>query len=52
MWAIARAFAVEIEGGAMAPFFRESFFFEPGIPVYEAPAVVGFGRFSTSVRFP
>lgn len=52
VWALARAFAVEIEGGAMAPFFRESFFFEPGIPVYEAPAVVGFGRFSASVRFP
>jgi hypothetical protein len=52
VWALARAFALEIEGGAMAPFFRESFFFEPGIPVYEAPAVVGFGRFAASVRFP
>lgn len=52
VWALARGFALELEGGAMAPFFRESFFFAPGIPVYEAPAVVGFGRIAASVRFP
>lgn len=52
VWALARAFALEVEGGAMAPFFRESFFFEPAIPVYEAPAVAGFGRFAAAVRFP
>lgn len=52
VWALARAFAVELEGGGMMPFFRESFFFMPGIPVYEAPVIVGFGRFGVSVRFP
>lgn len=52
VWALARAFALELEGGAMVPFFRESFFFMPGIPVYEAPPVAGFGRIGASVRFP
>ncbi len=52
VWAPLRAFAVEIEGGAIAPFFRESFFFEPDIPVYEAPPIAAFGRIGASVRFP
>jgi hypothetical protein len=52
VWAPVRALAVELEGGAVAPLSRESFFFEPAIPVYEAPAVAAFGRAGMAVRFP
>jgi hypothetical protein len=52
VWAIIRALAIEVEGGAEAPFVRESFFFEPTVPVYEAPPIAGFARAGVSVRFP
>ncbi len=41
---------VELEAGGMTPLFRESFFFEPGVPIYEAPVFVGFGRLGLGVR--
>ncbi|MBS2020715.1 MAG: hypothetical protein JST00_48125 [Deltaproteobacteria bacterium] len=41
---------LELEAGGMTPLFRESFFFEPGVPIYEAPVFVGFGRVGLGVR--
>jgi hypothetical protein len=52
VWGPVRFLAVEIEGGALAPILRESFFFEPGFPIYEAPAVAFVGRGGAVVRFP
>lgn len=52
VWAPVRAFAIELEGGAHLPILRESFFFDPNILVYQAPAIAGFGRLGAGVRFP
>ena len=52
VWAPVRALVVELEAGALAPILRESFFFEPGVPVYEAPSVAFVGRAGAGVRFP
>lgn len=51
-WAPARALVVELEVGALAPMLRESFFFDPNVLVYQAPAIAGFGRVALGVRFP
>lgn len=52
VWAVAPALAIELEGGAILPILRESFFFDPNILVYRAPAISGFGRLGLGVRFP
>lgn len=52
VWAPARSFALELEGGASAPLVRETFFFQPDVDVYKAPPIAGFGRVGASVRFP
>ena len=52
VWAPVDRLAIEAEAGVIAPLYRESFFFEPNVPVYEAPAVAFAGRFGASLRFP
>ncbi|MFO0741332.1 MAG: hypothetical protein U0270_35880 [Labilithrix sp.] len=44
--------AIEMEAGAMAPLYREQFFFLPNFDVYQAPIIGLFGRAGASVRFP
>jgi hypothetical protein len=44
--------AIELEAGVVAPLYRESFFFEPGVTVYEAPTAAFLGRVGFAVRFP
>lgn len=44
--------ALELEGGAMVPFVRETFLFLPRTDVYHAPILAFFGRAGASVRFP
>jgi hypothetical protein len=51
-WEPVRWLVVEVEAGVIAPLFRESFFFEPGVPVYEAPRAALLGRAGLGVRFP
>lgn len=43
---------VELEAGAAAPLYRESFFFAPSVPVYEAPPIAFLTRAGVGVRFP
>jgi hypothetical protein len=43
---------VELELGVVAPLYRESFFFMPGVSVYEAPAAALLSRAGLGVRFP
>ena len=43
---------VDLEVGAIAPLFRESFFFAPSVAVYEAPVAAFLGRAGFGVRFP
>ncbi|MBX3186526.1 MAG: hypothetical protein KF819_05905 [Labilithrix sp.] len=50
-WALSAVLALEIEGGALAPMLRESFFFDPNVLVYRAPAIAGFGRLGAGVSF-
>ena len=52
VWAPVSLLAIEVETGFVAPLYRESFFLEPSIPVYEAPAAAFVGRIGASVRFP
>ncbi|MBS2018334.1 MAG: hypothetical protein JST00_36030 [Deltaproteobacteria bacterium] len=51
-WTPISALVLELEGGAHLPLLREKFFFDPNVPIYQAPAIAGFGRFSAGVRFP
>ncbi len=44
--------SVEAEVGAQAPLVRESFFFNPDVSVYEAPAAAFLARLGLGVRFP
>ena len=43
---------VELEAGGIVPFYREEFFFEPSVPVYEAPPVAFLSRLGLGLRFP
>lgn len=43
---------VDLEVGGIAPLYRESFFFAPSVPVYEAPPVAFLTRAGVGVRFP
>jgi len=43
---------IDLEAGAIAPLFRESFFFAPSVAVYEAPVAAFLGRAGFGVRFP
>jgi hypothetical protein len=52
VWAPAALLSFEVEGGAIFPLLRESFFFLPGVPVYEAPVTAGFGRAGVAIHFP
>ncbi len=52
VWSIASAFSLEVEGGLVVPLFRENFFFDPNVPIYEAPPIAGLFRGSAVVRFP
>ena len=52
VWSVVRAFALEVEGGFVVPLLREDFFFEPNVPIYEAPPIAGLFRGSAVVRFP
>lgn len=52
VWAPAPLFSVDLEGGAVFPLLRESFFFLPGVPVYEAPPVAALGRANVALHFP
>lgn len=44
--------ALELEAGAMVPFFRERFLFLPDEGVYQAPIIGLFGRAGLAVHFP
>ena len=52
LWEPLRALVLDLELGGVLPFYRESFFFQPGVPIYEAPTVAAFGRIGAGVRFP
>ena len=43
---------IELEGGVIAPLYRESFFFAPNVAVYEAPPAALLSRAGFGVRFP
>ncbi|MDB4933296.1 MAG: Type secretion system hydrolase TadA/VirB11/CpaF, TadA subfamily [Labilithrix sp.] len=43
---------VDVELGGIAPLYRESFVFVPGVSVYEAPAVAFLSRAGVGLRFP
>jgi len=51
-WTIAGRLSLEAEAGLSLPLLRESFFFEPNFPVYEAPPAAFVGRLGASLRFP
>lgn len=51
-WEPVRFLALELEGGALVPFVRETFLFLPRADVYQAPIIAVFGRAGASVRFP
>jgi hypothetical protein len=44
--------ALSLEAGATVPMIRESFRFQPTVPVYEAPTIAFLGRAGFGVRFP
>jgi hypothetical protein len=52
VWEPVPALGVELEAGALAPLYRDSFYFKPNIPVYQAPQVAFLGRAGLCVRFP
>lgn len=51
-WEPSSTFSLEIEAGAVLPLVRETFFFEPSVPVYEAPIVAFLGRAGLALHFP
>ncbi len=51
-WELAPWLVAELDAGAVVPFFRETFFFEPNVSIYEAPIAAFSGHFGAAVRFP
>jgi hypothetical protein len=51
-WEPVRWLAIELEAGAVAPLYRESFYFQPSVTVYEAPTLAFLSRLGLGVRFP
>jgi hypothetical protein len=52
VWEVHPLLAVELESGAVVPFVRESFVFNPDVPIYTPPPVAFLSRAGVSVRFP
>lgn len=50
-WELLRYLDLELEVGVRAPLTRETFFFQPGVEVYQAPFAAVFGRIGAAVRF-
>jgi hypothetical protein len=51
-WELLPPLAIEVEAGVVAPLYRESFFFQPAVPVYQAPTLAFLGRAGMGLRFP
>jgi len=49
VWAAAPVLELELEAGAIFPLYRESFFFEPSVPIYKAPPAAFVGRFGLAL---
>jgi hypothetical protein len=52
VWGPLRVLAFELDAGAFAPLYRDSFVFDPDVPVYRAPPVAFVARLGFAVRFP
>jgi hypothetical protein len=51
-WRPLRLLAVEADVGALAPLRRDSFVFDPNVPVYRAPPLAIAARLGFGMRFP
>jgi len=54
-WSPFQALALEIDAGALAPLYRDTFFFTgspSNLPIYQAPPVAFVGRVGVRMRFP
>ncbi len=47
-----RWISLEIEGGALLPLVRDTFYYSPAPTAYQAPAVAAFGGIGAAVHFP
>jgi hypothetical protein len=51
-WEPLRRLALDVDLGALAPLYRDSFFFNPNVPIYQAPPFGFVGRMGVCVLFP
>jgi hypothetical protein len=51
-WVLVDTLLLEVEAGASVPFVRDQFILDPGLLVYEPPAIVADATVGLGVRFP
>jgi hypothetical protein len=51
-WTFLDTLSAEVQIGAVMPFFRDDFVFDPSTRIYQAPPVMPFAALGLGVRFP